>query len=176
MNKVYDFDWLVQEIDNSIILKLVNEDKTIGVYQVSDILAGDFDKIMVRFANANDLIKFINHSIVRFRDIDSKENIIDIPLRKLNLLFLNSNFILDGDKNHVSVSDLEAFCVRDEKILKKDCQIYTYKVNDESEELKNIMDIAFKFGNLGMQETFDALAKINLINYHRMKETNVKGT
>ena len=45
------------------------------------------------------------------------------------------------------------------------------KVNDEGEELKEIMEIAYDYGNLGMNDKIDALGKINLVNYHKSKGT-----
>jgi len=176
MDKVYDFNWLVQEIDGCIILRLVTGGNEMGIYQVSDILGPMFDIIKVRFANANDLIKFVNHGMVRFRDISDKKNIIDIPIRKLKLLFSNSNILGEEDTKSVVLDDLDAFVVCDKKMLKEGYKIYPYKIKDASFELESVMNIAFDFKNLGMQDTIDALNEINLINYHMEGNgSNVKG-
>lgn len=175
MDQVYSFDWLIQEIDNSIILKLVNTDGVIGVYQVSDLIMGyNFDKVAVKFANANDLINFINYGAVRFRDVNYPENIIDIPIKKVWRLFLNSNLIGKGNKKKSSLKQLNAFVVYDKETLKDDALIYTYKVNNESDELRKVLKLAFNFDYLGMQDMFNALAKINLINYKMESSNSVK--
>ena len=166
MDKVYDFNWIVNEIDQCIILKLINDDKTLGIYQVSEI-GYDFDDVEVRFANVSDLIKFINHSAIIFRDVSDSSNIIRIPVRKILLLFTNSNKINDKGNKMISDDTLEAFIMYDGNLLKGKYQIHSYKVNDESEELKEIMDIAYRFGNMGMQDTIEALEKVNLLNYHK---------
>ena len=114
MDKVYNFNWLVSEIDQCIVLKLLDGDKLIGIYQVSDI-GYDLDEIEVKFANIADLEKFILHSAVIFRDINDNDNMIRIPVRKLLFLFINSNEIDDVKEklvleyvkllNHVSESN-----------------------------------------------------------------------
>ena len=170
MDKVYDFNWIVEEIDQCIVLKLMNNDKLIGIYQVSDI-GYDFDDVEVRFANVSDLIKFINHSGIIFRDISDSSNIIRIPIRKLLLLFSSGNKLGDNSEKSINQSTLEAFIMRDNRLLNSKYQIQSYKVTDESKELKEIMEIAYKFGSMGMQDTIEALEKVNLVNYHRSSGT-----
>ena len=174
MDKVYDFSWLVSEIDSSMILKLMKDDESLGVYQVSDILDASLEKVKVKFANANDLINFINHSVVRFRGNNDDYSILDIPFRKIWLLYLNSNSINKNDKRKVNLSKLDAFLVCNGDLVKDECYIYPYKVNKESDELRKVMKIAFNFGYLGMQEKFDTLAKVNLINYHMTNSVSKK--
>ena len=166
MNNVYDFNWVVNEIDQCIVLKLVDNDKTLGIYQASEI-GYDLNDIEVRFANVADLIRFINHSGIVFRDVSDSNNIIRVPIRKILLLFNNSNKLGDKGNKNINTRTLEAFIMYNNELLKGKYQIQAYKVNDESEELKEIMDIAYRFGNMGMQDTIDALEKVNLVNYHK---------
>ncbi len=166
MNNVYDFNWVVNEIDQCIVLKLVDNDKTLGIYQASEI-GYDLDDIEVRFANVADLIRFINHSGIVFRDVSDSNNVIRIPTRKILVLFNNSNKLGNKDDKNINTNTLEAFIVHNNEQLKNKCQIKSYKVNEESEELKEIMDIAYRFGNMGMQDTIEALEKVNLVNYHK---------
>ena len=170
MDKVYDFNWIVSEIDHSIILKLLDDDKLIGIYQVSDI-GYEIEDVEVKFANVADLIKFINHCGIIFRDVNDSNNIIRIPIRKILLLFSYSNTLDEDGKKSIKVNNLEAFMMRGGELLKGNYQIQAYKVNDESDELKEVMEIAYKFGNMGMQETIDALEKVNLVNYHKTSGT-----
>ena len=175
MDKVYDFSWVLSEIDNSLILKLVSSDGSIGIYQVNDLIMGyNLDKVSVKFANANDLINFINYGAVRFRDVNHPENIIDIPIKKVWRLYLNSNLVGMGDKKKNSLKQLAAIVVCDQEMLKEDAFVYTYKVNKESDELRKLLKLAFNFDYLGMQDMFNALAKINLINYKMDNSNNVK--
>ena len=170
MDKVYDFSWIVSEIDNSLILKLMSDKKEIGIYQVSDI-GYDVDSVEVKFANIENLVRFINHSGVLFRSVSDGNNIIRIPLRKLFLLFSNSNKLGDGTKKSINTNKLDAFMVCDGNPLKGNYQILSYKVNEESEELKTIMEVAYNFGELGMNDKIEALEKVNLVNYHKTDGT-----
>ena len=166
MDKVYDFNWIVNEIDQCLVLKLINGDKILGVYQVSEI-GYDLDETQVRFANVADLIKFINHSGLVFRDVSDSSNIIRIPIRKLLLLFSNSNKLDNDVKKNINTKDLDAFIVCDGSQVNGNYQIQSYGVNDASEELKEIMEVAYKFSNLGMNDKIEALEKVNLVNYHK---------
>ena len=167
MDKVYDFNWIAQEIDNCLVLKLCNSKKAIGIYQASEILSIDLDDVNVKFANALDLMNFVNHSVIRFRHITNPENIIDIPLRNVYKLFLNSNELATINEKYLRLNKLEAFMVRDGEVKNDNYLVYVYKVNEESEELKKTLKIAYEYNNLGMQEKIEALEQINLINYHR---------
>ena len=167
MNNVYHFDWVVNEIDQSIILKLVDGDKVIGLYQVSEF-GYDLGKIDVKFAAVNDLTNLLTLSTILFRDVSEEKNTIRIPLRKALLLFSRSNKIGEKKERSINIKDLEAFIVRDGELLKGNYQICAYQVNHESEELKELMEAAYDFGNLGMTETIEALKKVNLLNYHKM--------
>ena len=166
MNIEYDFNWLVGEIDNSIILKLLKDKEVIGVYQVNEILDIALNPVKVKFAVINDLLNFVNYTIVRFVDVNDRSNIIDIPFRKIWLLYLNGTMIGEKVNKRIKLSKLEAKFYSDGQVLKdNDYYVYSYKVNEESEELGKVMKIAFDFRYLGMQQTSDALANLNLINY-----------
>ena len=166
MNKVYDFSWIVADIDQCMVLKLVQNDKLVGIYQVSNI-GYDLDNVLVKFANIADLIKFVNHSGIVFSDVSDSSNIIRVPIRKLLLLFSNSNKLEDVNEKGINADELEAFIMHNGELLKGQYQIKSYKITEESDELKEIMDVAYKFGNLGMNDKIDALEKVNLANYHK---------
>ena len=166
MDKLYDFSWIVSEIDNSLILKLVSGNKEIGVYQVSEI-GYDVNSVEVKFANIEDLIKFINHSSVVFREVSDKKNIIRVPLRKLFLLFSNCNVLVDNSKRNINVNEIDAFVVCDGEMVNGNYQIQAYKVKEESDELKDIMEVAYKYSDLGMTDKIEALERVNLVNYHK---------
>ena len=173
MNIEYDFGWLVGEIDNSIILKLFKDKEVIGIYQVNEVLDVALNPVKVKFAVVNDLLNFVNYTIVRFVDVSDNSKIIDIPFRKIWMLYLNGTSLGEKANKRIKLSKLEANFVSSGKVLKDDYYVCSYKVNKESEELKKIMKIAFDFRYLGMQQTSDALANINLINY-KMENNNVR--
>lgn len=175
MDKVYDFNWIVQEIDASIIFMLVKDNKIIGGYQVSDILTGDMDDVAVKFANIDDLNNFINHAVVRFCDVKNRFNIVDIPIRRLKILYENSNKLgLNTGTKRISPSELDSFLVLDEKSVGDEYLIQAINFGKISEELEKIITIASEYSNMGMQERFDALGSINLANYQVEKKANLK--
>ena len=115
-------------------------------------------------------MNFVSHSVIRFRHDTNPENIIDIPLRNVYKLFLNSNELATINEKYLRLSKLEAFMVRDGEVKNDNYLVYAYKINEESEELNKTLKIAYEYNNLGMQEKIEALEQINLINYHREKD------
>ena len=87
MDKVYDFGWMVNEIDNSIAIVLTKDNLTLSTYQISHILTGDMKQMEVKFANVEDLENFVLYAVVRFYDVRNRKNIIDIPVRKLKQIY-----------------------------------------------------------------------------------------
>ena len=170
MNEIYNFNWIIEEIDNNIIFELYDGDKWLGIYQVSEILTKSFDELNIKFANIRDLIVAIDYSAVRFTNISDKNNFIDVPINKLYALFENSTILGEEfDKKEIKLSTLDAFGIYKNEILGNKSYMLSFRVNDPSEELTEIMNIAHNFGNLGMQEKTDSLFKINEINYKRSK-------
>ena len=77
MNKVYDFNWMVREIDSSVMILLYKDDVMVGGYQASYILAGDMERVEVKFANIDALQSQIKLDIAVAEDY-FKQNSLDI--------------------------------------------------------------------------------------------------
>ena len=166
MNKVYDFKWIVKEIDSSVMILLYQDDKMVGGYQATYILAGDMNKLEVKFANIDDLNNFINYAVVRFCDVENKYNIIDIPVRKLKQFYESSNMLgSKKEKIRIKPSELDCFSVINGKNNIDGYMLEIVSYNDVSDELKQIISIANDYQSLDMQGKFDALGSINLTNY-----------
>jgi hypothetical protein len=52
--------------------------------------------------------------------------------------------------------------------VNEECSIYSALIAPASDDLYKVMKIAYEFGNYGMQEKFDALSDITLINHRRL--------
>ena len=52
--------------------------------------------------------------------------------------------------------------------VRNDFLVFSATVGEVSEELMEVMEIAYKFGSLGMQEKIDALNRVTLINHRRL--------
>jgi len=174
MDKVYDFNWIIQEIDGSIIFMLYKDNKVVGGYQATYVLAGDMKEVNVKFANIDDLDKFLSYAVVRFCDARNPNNIIDIPISKMKDLYAKSNNLLEPTgRKRIKLDEIACFSVKDKKVITDDYQIEAITYNDISDELKEIFDIASKYNEMGMQDKFDALYNINLTNYRvEKKEKN----
>lgn len=172
MDKVYNFNWIVDDLYNSIIFKLyrIVDDMNVcfGTYEVNSILSSTGDELSVKFANIDNLSNLLNLSILRFVDINNMDNIIDIPLRNIYMLFNNSNNIGDSVNNYISLNDLDSFSVYDGEIINDNYNLFIYKISEPSEYLSKIMLLAKEFGNMGMQEKFDTITEVNLLNYQRV--------
>lgn len=175
MDKIYDFNWMVRDIDISIIFMLSKDNHVVSGYQVYGILSTDMNELAIKFANVDDLTNFVNYAVVRFVDVKNNNNIIDIPVRKLSLLYKNANKIEEGtSRKKIKLNELECFSVLNEEAISDGYLIEAINFNDVSDELTKVMDITANYFNMGMQEKFDALANINLINYQREKVENVQ--
>ena len=49
-------------------------------------------------------------------------------------------------------------------------ELEKYNINEESDDLKDVMNIAHTFNKLSMNDKIEALEEINLINYQRCKQ------
>lgn len=166
MNKEYSLNWLINEIDKSLIITLFNKDESIGNYCVSNILSNGLNEIFIKFANVQDLTNFINYSVIRFTDISNKNNFIDIPLRNLLIIYQDSNPIGNNTKK-ILLNKLEAIVIYNKEIFQEELSIKSYQISNPSCEQLEIMNISHNYINLDMQQKFDALNKINLINYQK---------
>ena len=164
-----NFRWLTYDIDNSIVLKVVNEldDRQTTVYNVLDVLEVDGDKIDVKTANIDDLTNLLTIGIVRFANVNNQNDILDIPFRNLYKLYESSSVLGNGENKYILSSSLDCFAVisgKTHKLLK----IFPVLIRDISDDLKEVIKIAYSFGSYGMQEKFDALSEITMINHRRL--------
>lgn len=175
-----NFKWLVNDIYDSIILKLYYNDNgndvLCGSFEVFDFLDVVGDELDIEFANIDDITKMLTMGIVRFVNVDESSDIIDIPFRNMYKLYKNSNKLEDisTSYNRVSLDELECFSIFDGASISQGQGYFIngYLVSNQSEDLDSVMMIASNFGSLGMQEKFDALAKVNLVNYNRVRSDN----
>ena len=175
MNGRSNFKWLVNVIYTNIIIKLyrVNKDDNIKYYidsfEILDVLDTTGDEFEIKFANIDDITKFITMGIVRFTN--NSGDIIDIPFRNLYKLYGSGNMVsLYSAFPDVSLSDIEAFSVFNDEIINDNYYVEAWLLSTKNDDLDRIMDIAFNFGNMDMQEKFNALSEVNMINYRRMQE------
>ena len=167
-----NFKWVTIDIDNTLVLKVIykkdNDLENYGVFNVLDVLETTGDKLEVKTANINDLTNFLTLGIVRFVNVSDSSDILDIPFRNLYLLYKNCNVLGECSENKfISFKELDTFSIIDGTI-KNDCLVFSAKINQESDDLGEIMKIAYEYSNYSMQEKFDALSKVNLINHKRM--------
>lgn len=169
-----NFKWLANDIDSTLVLKVIsnesNSDVDYGTYCVQDVLESDWDKIDIKTANIDDLTNLLTLGIVRFVNMIDSTDILDIPFRNLYKLYKNAN-VLGGEQQGrmVSFKELETFSVIDDEV-RNDLLIYAAVVTDVSDDLDKVMKIAYEFGNYRMQEKFDALSDVNIINHRRLIE------
>jgi len=167
-----NFKWLVNDIYNSMILKLYykknNSSMMCGSFDVLDVVNTIGDELDIEFANIDDMTKLLTMGMVRFTRVDDISDIIDIPFRNLYKLCQNYNENLDGSQV-VSLEELEAFAVFDGALINKGYYVEGCIVQELTEEIKRLIEVASGFGNLGMQEKFDALTEVNMIDYRRIQ-------
>lgn len=174
MNNINNFDWVVKELYNSILLELYYKGISGLVYyapfEVAEIKDVTGEDINVAFANIDDITKLLTMSMIRFNvNIMNGKDIIDIPFRKIYNLYLNSgNILINKDGNDISLSELEAFSICDGKVISENYYLRIHLINEMSDELVELLKIANDFGNMGMQEKFDALSRVNMINYKKI--------
>lgn len=171
-----NFKWLANDIDSSIVLKVINKEDgkevNYGSFCVKEILETDGDVLDVTTANIDDLTNLLTLGIVRFTRIDNNGDILDIPFRNLYLLYKNASVL--GVDEHIrgrllSFKELELFSVIGGKV-RDDLSVFSCVIMDVSDELREVMEISSAFGGYGMQEKFDALTKITMINHRRLIE------
>ena len=144
-----NFKWLASDIDNTLVLKVVSNDmkKSYGAYCVLDVLEADGDKIDVTTANIGDLTSLLNLGMIRFINIGNGNDVLDIPLRKIYLLYKNA-MILGGEQEGklLSFKELDAFSVIKGK-MRDDLLVFSGVIGDVTNELNDVMEIAYLFGS-----------------------------
>lgn len=172
MTSKNNFKWLTDDINNTLVLKVIykrdNKEEFYGVFNISDVLETTGDELEVETANIDDLTNLLTLGIVRFVNVSDSGDILDIPFRNLYLLYNNANILGDSDiKKLISFKELDTFSIIDGTI-RNDFLVFSTKIAEESDDLSEVMKIAYEFGSYSMQEKFDALSKINLINHQRI--------
>ena len=166
-----NFRWLTNDIDNSLILKIIykkdNKFEEYAVFNVLDVLDVTGDKLEVENANIDDLTSLLTIGIVRFVNMNDKSDILDIPFRNLYMLYDDGNLLGDNTNKLIPISKLDTFSIVDGTV-RNDFLVFSAIISDVSDDLKEVMNIAKNFGGYGMQDKFDALSRANLINYHRL--------
>lgn len=166
-----NFKWLTYDIDSSMVLKVIypygEKNSELAIYNVVDVLGVTGDQLNVKTANIDDLTNLLTVGIVRFANVNNQGAILDIPFRNLYLLYENSNVLGNPTNKYLSSSSLDSFAIIDGN-MQKEMVIFPVLIRDVSDDLKKVMEIAYKFGGYGMQEKFDALSKVTMINHRRL--------
>ena len=163
-----NFKWIEFDIDNSLILKVLYNDNDYSVFNVLDVLDAVGDNLDIKTANIDDLTNLLTIGIVRFYDISNQQNIIDIPLRNLYKLYYNNGVLLEEMNNLTTTyKELEAFSVMDGSIS-EDYTVISYVIAEPTDDLIKLMKIASKFSSSGMQEKFDLMSEVTMINHKRI--------
>lgn len=172
MTSKENFRWLIGDIDSTLVLQVFykkNEDyEEYGIFNIEDVLETPCDELEIDVGNINDLTNLLTLGVVRFININDRSDVLEVPFRKLYLLYENANVL--GEENHnklISFSEMDAFSVIDGTI-KSDLLVNSFVVNKPSDDLDQVMKIAYEYGSYGMNEKIAALNKIDSINHRRL--------
>ena len=174
-----NFKWLTYDIDSSMVLKVIYDkdkiDSDYAIYNVIDVLEVTGDKLDIETANIDDLTNLLTVGIVRFVNVSDINDVLDIPFRNLYKLYENSNILGEKSDKMMSFEEMNVFSVIDGN-FRNNYLIFSTLIDDISDDLYDVMKIAYEFGSYGMQEKFDALTKITMINHRRIinDDTNMK--
>lgn len=164
-----NFKWLSHDIDSSLILKVLYNEDDYAVYNVLDVLEVTGNKLNVETANIDDLTNLLTIGMVRFYNINDFCDIIDVPFRNLYKLYYKDDILLNEMSNNiVSFKELDAFSIIDGTIS-KNYVIVSSVIGHPTDDLDKVMKISHKFASYNMQEKFDAMSEITLINHRRLK-------
>ena len=172
MDNLDEYNWLLDDIDNTLIFMLRDGKEMLGSYRANSLMVNGNEAVKIRFANIMDLTDFINYGMVRFVNTVNKDNIVDIPIRKLGNLYKACSTVIDSVPQGITLNELDTFSVYNDKVIKDGYAIYGYKIGEVSDELNQIMVLSGKFDKLNMNDKIEALEDINLINYERSKKDN----
>ena len=167
-----NFKWLTRDIDNTLVLKVVYKKNDIqedyGVFNISDVLETTGEELDVETANIDDLTKFLTMGIVRFTNVSDVSDILDIPFRNLYLLYENANMVgTIYEEKLISFGELDTFSVIDGTI-RNDLLVFSATISETTDDLKEVMKIAYEYSRYGMQEKLEALNRITMINHRRL--------
>lgn len=186
-----NFKWLMNDIDNTLVLKVVYMKNGIQeeycVLNVIEVLETFCDKLDIAVGNINDLTNLLTLGVVRFANIVDSSDVIEIPFNKMYLLYHNGWRLpnveipfsdIDNKVNKfeitdykegklISFNDLGIFSVID-GIVRNDLFLFPVVIDNVSNDLISVMEIAYKYNQYDMQEKFDALKKVDEINRRRL--------
>ena len=167
MDREYDFKWVINEIDNSLIFMLRSGKEVLGSYYADSLKINGIDMVSIKFANINDLTNFVNYSLVRFVNSLDETNIIDIPIKKIYELITT---VKNSDPEPIELEKLGSFAVLSDKVVSYGYAIVPYKVRDASDEFVDMVRKISEFDQLNMNQKIAVLEDINLMNYQKEKE------
>lgn len=166
-----NFKWLTSDIYSTLVINIMADNNTLlGTFDVSDILETTGDKLEVKTANIDDLTNFLTLGIVRFVNVIDSDDIVDIPFRNLYMLYQNASVLGMNVKGRLmTFNELGVFSVL-KGTVRDDLLISSSLIDEISDDLKEIMKIAYEYGSYGMQEKFDAMSRVTVINHRRLQE------
>ena len=162
-----DFNWILNDVDQTLIFMIRDANHMLESYQVSELRISGTNPVIVREANIMDLTEFVNFATIRFVGSLDKKNVVDIPLRKLALLYESSSDVTDGSPKGMNLSELDTFAVYNGNVIKDEGKIYGYKIGEVSDDLKTVMNIAGHYNDADMKGQLEALKEIYQISYER---------
>ena len=87
MTRNRNFEWLANDINSTLVLKVYSSRRDENyVFNVSNVLETDGDRLDIETANIDDLTKLLTLGIVRFVNVSDASDVVDIPFRKLYML------------------------------------------------------------------------------------------
>lgn len=178
----YDYEWITQDINDSIVLMMVEvkengEVKQYNSYQAVDVIDVVGNDVSVGQANVNDLSNLLTIGTMRFKGIANNE-ILDIAFSNLYKLYENANQItLDMAKFKIinrllGLDELNAFTIINGTVPGGNYKIIATVISEMSQDLRRVIELARDYGTMSMDEKFMALREINQINDGRIRRNN----
>ena len=172
MTNKNNFRWLSDDIDNTLVLKLIYKNRNgsdeYHVFSVLDVLETTGDKLDIKTANIDDLTNLLSLGMVRFVNVRNSNDILDIPLKKLYLLYKNASILGENVLGkEMDFKELDAFSIID-GVPSDNFLVMSSLINTVSDDLDRVMKIAYEFDNYSMQEKFDSMSEVTVINHRRL--------
>ena len=139
-----------------------------GIFNIEDVLETPCDKLEIDAGNINDLTNLLTLGIVRFINTNDRSDVLEVPFRLLWLLYRDANVLgVENDEKFISFKELDTFSVIDGTV-RNDLFVFSAKINEPSVDLRKVMEIAYEYGNYGMNEKIKALEEVDDINHRRI--------
>lgn len=170
MTKTGNFKWVINDIYSTLVLKVMHKksDDFYGVFNVKDILNVMGEELEIETANIDDLTNFLTLSLVRFVNVVDSSDIIEIPFRNLYILYKNASVLGESSCGKlIPFRELDTFSIID-GTSKDDYLVLSAIIAKIPADLGEVMKIAYEFGDYGMQEKFDAMTRVTVINHRRL--------